>query len=74
MAIAKNMSVTIVALAMSHFLTNGSLTRDQFIQVYSLKPRYAMTTSSLYWYETSKYAPRVNGRMTWWVVSILSGV
>jgi hypothetical protein len=64
MAIARNMSVAIVALAMSSFLTNGSLTRDQFIQVYSLKPRYAITRSSLYWYDTRKYAPSVNGRMT----------
>ena len=43
------MMVAIVALVISSFLTKGSLTRDQFIQVYSLKPRYAITRSSLYW-------------------------
>lgn len=37
------------ALLSSNFRIYGSLMRDQFMKVYSLKPKKAMKTSSLYW-------------------------
>lgn len=48
-ATAANMSDAIVARVRSNLRTKGSRTRDQFIQVYSLNPRYAARMSSLYW-------------------------
>lgn len=53
-AAVANMSSAMVALVRRSLRTKGSRTRDQFIQVYSLKPRYAAIMSSLYWYETRK--------------------
>ena len=44
-----SINIAIDALVRSSFLTKGSLTRDQFIHVYSLNPRYAATMSILYW-------------------------
>jgi hypothetical protein len=63
-ATAANIKSAIVALVRSNLRTKGSLMRLQFIQVYSLNPRYAAMMSSLYWYETRKYAPTVKGNMT----------
>lgn len=59
-----NIRSAMVARVKRSFLTNGSLTLDQFIQVYSEKPRYAAMMSSLYWYETRKYVPMTNGRIS----------
>jgi hypothetical protein len=53
-ATAINMNKAMVALVNRSLRTKGSLIRDQFIQVYSLNPRYAAMMSSLYWYETRK--------------------
>lgn len=38
-----------IARLVNNLRTYGSLMRDQFIKVYSLKPRMAIKTSSLYW-------------------------
>jgi len=63
-AVAKNIINAIVARVNSSLRTKGSLTLDQFIHVYSENPRYAATMSSLYWYDTRKYVPMTNGRMS----------
>jgi hypothetical protein len=48
-AIAANTKKAIVARALRSFPIKGSRTRDQFMKVYSLKPRKAIIRSNLYW-------------------------
>ncbi len=48
-ATAAKTTNAIVALVLSSLLMKGSRTFDQFMKVYSLKPRKAMIISSLYW-------------------------
>lgn len=47
-ATAANIKNAMVARVKRSLLTKGSLTLDQFIHVYSEKPKYAVIISSLY--------------------------
>jgi hypothetical protein len=48
-AMAANTKKAIVARVLRSLPIKGSRTRDQFMKVYSLKPRKAIIRSSLYW-------------------------
>jgi len=45
------MLITVTALFINNFFTNGSRIRAKFMKVYSLKPAKARRGSTPYWWE-----------------------